>query len=204
MFNDLSTKLAALFLCFFFLANDIMASVSALAHAEFRESSNREFVPSLPKEEKALPAESSGEEETTPAPASPKANVGSVTFFAEEDIAYLGGHEKDPLNMPGDDFFNIVTEENPENFQHAYISYQLKGISNPYQVAISINSEAAYMEGSKIVQSDLWKEALLEINPNDLRQGSNAIRYSVSSGYKVPIEIKNVQIILSRSNYFPE
>ncbi|MBB6324466.1 RHS repeat-associated protein [Algoriphagus iocasae] len=194
MFNDLSTKLAALFLCFFFLANDIMASASALAHAEFRESSNSAFVPTFEKTPATTPVASPNPTDKTVPYKAPKAEVGAVTFFAKETAAYLGLHEEDPLNMPADDVFNVDITTDPQDYKFAYLKYiaESKDHLSVSDLPVTINDNKTFY---KAVGSE---KDIVDLPAHLFSKGLNKIRFN-NPALNAPVKIENVQLILSNS-----
>lgn len=147
MSTNFITRVAAYFMCFFLIAPDALASTRALVNGiaigRIEENSLRAFVP-------PVSIANSVERDIIPnVPTSSgrlhRFTAGPKVIEAVEQRALIGQSALDPMNNPRDDFFSFeVTMEDLQQYSHAIIKYDLKGLSNAAGIVKAINDRESF------------------------------------------------------------
>jgi hypothetical protein len=121
----------------------------------------------------------------------------STTYFAKELIGYLGQHPKDPTNLPADDIFEVLVEQEPADYAYAYLQYRVKGPHAAQALGKSVNGNAAYISADA-GEAYAWKEVAVAVDKRELFKGTNTVRFALDYAHKSPLEVKDVQLSLTQ------
>ncbi len=182
------TRIAAIFLAFFFLSNDLIASARALANYKGL-SLTMDAAPARIKPHGTSTENPEPEKTTAVRPAPP-----SATYFAKELRGYIGAQDKDPMNLPKDDLFSIALEGEPENYPYAYLHYRMQSPAASAALYASVNGHEVYTTPT-IKNTGVWQNVTLAIDPLQLKTGNNSIRFT--RGQAGALQLTDVQLSLS-------
>jgi len=202
MKRNFSTKLAAVFCAFLMVMPDIMASTNALRNMQLDEvetvssvikhklsdiNTAQEVVDLSPEVENSVDEIN---DEIKPA-------IKMLIVPSSDLYGVIGRGEKDPLGNPQDDIFLVTLDEELTNGSaFAFLKYQVRGVSEGSSIPKSINSNPTF--GTlDFIASDVWVETTEPLAMNQLKSGSNYVRFSVPNSIDLPVEIKDVQIVFS-------
>ncbi|MDR0603425.1 MAG: hypothetical protein LBG80_03870, partial [Bacteroidales bacterium] len=121
-------------------------------------------------------------------------------------IQYYDGGERVIGNVPyiqshslSDEFFYIEVKEELTPERAVYLEYDLYGVEDNTQVSRSINDQPAF-GGYFVKQYKGWTKQREQLNPSLLHQGKNTIRFSVPDTAKYSYRIKDLRIIVDKSD----
>ncbi len=207
MRHDLITCTASYLLIFFFLGNDLFASVAAVADLPAPRQLEK------PARAFGIPIITGSSENETAAPktvfenfmgtsgANPKNPASAKTYSRIEFLAatangFLGNHPKDPMNLPSDDFFTVEVKEGAENLQNAYLQYSIKGLADGLSIPKSVNGNATF-SGLPMRLAAEWQTVKFPIEKSALKDGENQVRFSLPRNWSAAVEIKDVSLIFT-------
>lgn len=107
----------------------------------------------------------------------------------------IGKSELFPIDDPRDNTFAVSLEKLPNEKQEVYLVYELFGLADASGASVSINDQ--YARGGYLVKkSNNWTIQKEKINPEDLNEGINIIRFSTLESPDYQYMVKDVHLEL--------
>lgn len=178
---DATSRIAAITLAVMFLSNDLVASANVL----FRGIPQR-----VERHDVRIP---------TPVSDAYEAHPASVATSMDAHDAYLGSHENDRSDESQDNVFSVDLNYEPGEYAYAFLQYEVYGIDDPNSIPKSVNGGQTYGE-QELESGSEWKEGKVRISVDDLRRGVNHILFSKPEQFHFPVQVRNVNIVLSDEN----
>jgi RHS repeat-associated protein len=203
MQTTFTSRLAAIFIICTFLGNDLAASVRALSQMPSLLNPKQETLNHRVNLTSSQPFVSPSRKQmanSSKTRVAKNASAKVITYLAEELSGYLGMHLNDPLNRPADDFFTVQLDNEPANYNYAYLNYRIKGVVNGQDIPKSINHASTYKGDNQLLFGvDSWQNVTIELDKRDLRLGQNKVRFGLEVGNNRAVELKDVEITLSQN-----
>lgn len=200
MIKDIQTKVAAVLLAFFFLSNDVIASVHFLRNLPENTAQNKlsycleaELSEVAQPIKAALQIPASSEEpaqrkETTRTP-----EVSGLIYTLKEKSAFLGNHPNDQVGHPQDDVFDFVLSQDVSHYAYALISYETKGVESGQKLPLTINGN--YLSPTQELKAgDQWNRQQRLIPAQHFKNGNNKLWFSFPSFTSLGVEVKGLKI----------
>jgi hypothetical protein len=118
------------------------------------------------------------------------------TYPADITCGVIGVTPECKVDYPGDNVFHIALDRLPRAEESVILSYQLKGILEAAHAGKSINAHLTH-GGLTAVASDDWTVQTEQVDPRQLREGLNIIRFTLASdaGYAYEVRVLELQYV---------
>lgn len=179
MLRDTIKRAASLLLISILLLSD----VSALARAVYVYQFNANYTVEA---EAATPQITQSIEQTST----------ELIYKVAHKTAFIGQHHLDMVQSPTDDVFNFELDDRAGEYAFAALQYEVKGISNPGDLPVSVNQGQVYA-GATLEAGSEWQSTTVMLDRSDLKNGINQVRFAVPQASGLGVEVRNVSLQLS-------
>ena len=118
-----------------------------------------------------------------------------ASFAATTNGGEIGTFNINESDNVMDNLFDVILPTNIQQYNHAYLEYELYGLASHMSVPRSINKNQT-IGGSFIMPSAKWSSQIEKINLLELVPGVNKILFTAPS-QEVKYKVKNIRISLS-------
>lgn len=119
--------------------------------------------------------------------------------FSENLQGIIGKSEEFPIDDPGDNTFTVLLETALDDKKEIYLVYELYGLADASGASVALNDN--FSRGGYLVKrSKNWITHKERINPDELIEGINFVRFSTLPSADYAYMIKNIRFEVSDLN----
>lgn len=207
MKTDITSRIAAIFMCLILVTPDAFASVRAFSLGlpdvqMTRNNMDQDVSNSSEDEDKHQSSSSSyispiGQSSYSTTQYQRIGTYGARNAEVSSSSVLIGKSHKDPMNNPRDDFFSFEVELSDfQRYTHAEVSYKVKGVTTGKALVKSVNDGPSYGDLELLEPSDVWVVSEDVIKLENLVPGTNLMRFGLPSRSLLHAELKDFEVSL--------
>jgi RHS repeat-associated protein len=114
-------------------------------------------------------------------------------YRAGNQEGFIGVFSDKPIDNPVDNLFHVYIEKELKGNELVWLEYDLYGVEDYTGISRGIN-ERLSVGGYITRKSQSWKRQREQLNPADLRQGNNVIRFTLPDGIDHGYRVRDLAI----------
>ncbi|PSK80959.1 RHS repeat-associated protein [Prolixibacter denitrificans] len=119
--------------------------------------------------------------------------VGSVNYPATRKEGFIGVFANRPVDNPVDNVFHVHIDHPVQKNATVWLEYDLKGVQDYTGISHSVNEQLS-VGGYFVRKNKTWGRQKELLNPGDLKEGDNVIRFTLPEGAGYGYQIRNLSI----------